>query len=251
MKIIKTDQEVQKLIKAGQLLAEVKQIIYDLVRPGVSLKELDAIAFKEIEKRNAKPSFLNYQGFPATICASVNNVLIHGIPTDYVIQESDVVSIDLGLAFEGFHADSAFTKAVGKVSYQDQKIIDVAESAFWAGFNAIKKDATTLDIANAIFKVIKQNNLYTPKEFSGHGIGRTLHEEPYVYNYPNKNEVIKLQDNMVICIEPMILQNSAKVKILKDGWTVIATSNKNAAHYEQTVLIKNSKGIILTGEIKK
>ncbi|SYV91658.1 Methionine aminopeptidase, partial [Mesomycoplasma hyorhinis] len=131
MKIIKTDQEVQKLIKAGQLLAEVKQIIYDLVRPGVSLKELDAIAFKEIEKRNAKPSFLNYQGFPATICASVNNVLIHGIPTDYVIQESDVVSIDLGLAFEGFHADSAFTKAVGKVSYQDQKIIDVAESAFW------------------------------------------------------------------------------------------------------------------------
>ncbi|QJB71223.1 type I methionyl aminopeptidase [Mycoplasma sp. 1654_15] len=251
MKIIKTDQEIEILKKAGKLLAEVKQIIYDLVRPGVSLKELDAIAFKEITKRNAKPSFLNYQGFPATICASVNQKLIHGIPDEYIIKDSDVVSIDLGLIYEGFHSDTAFTKAVGQVSYNDKKIIQVAEDAFWAGFNAIKKDATTLDIANAIFKVIKQNNLYTPKEFSGHGIGTSLHEEPYIYNYPNKNDVVKLKDNMVICIEPMILQNSDKVKILKDGWSVIAASNKNAAHFEQMVLIKNNKGIILTGEIKK
>ncbi|AJR12152.1 Methionine aminopeptidase [Mesomycoplasma dispar] len=245
MAIIKTDFEISQIKIASKILAEVKAKVYDFVRPGISLKEIDAIAFKEIKAKNAEPAFLNYQGFPATICASVNEILIHGIPSDYVLKQGDIVSIDLGLSYNGFFADSAFTKSLGE-NAENEKLIKCAKEAFFAGLGAIKPGASTGDIGFAIANVIKSYGFFTPREFSGHGIGRQLHENPNIYNFGTPGKGVKLKDNMVICIEPMILQTSAKIKILNDGWSVIAKDGRKTSHYEQTVLIQNGKGVILT-----
>ncbi|WP_426461483.1 type I methionyl aminopeptidase [Mycoplasma hafezii] len=242
---IKDKSAIEKITRSCQILAEVKAVLWDFVRPGVSLKELDQLAFKEITKRGAEPAFLGLYGFPATACISVNEQLIHGIPSDYVIQEGDLVSIDLGCKYQGYNSDSAFTKGVGKISATDQKIIDVAKGSFEAGLAAIKKGARVGDVSYAIGQYIKKHNLYTPDEFCGHGIGLQLHEDPNVMNDGKKGTGPLLKDGMVICIEPMITQ-SPGIKILKDGWTVVSRDGKNTAHYEHTVLIKNGRGVVLT-----
>ncbi|MGL5204935.1 MAG: type I methionyl aminopeptidase, partial [Metamycoplasmataceae bacterium] len=180
------------------------------------------------------------------ICASVNEELIHGIPSKRILVEGDLVSIDIGAIYDGYFSDSAFTKAVGNASDEDLFLIKVAEEAFNVGLHAIQKGARTGDIAFAIGSYLKSQNVYTPIEFSGHGIGKSLHEEPYINNDGRKGTGELLKDNMVICIEPMILQKSRKIKILKDGWTVISMSKMKSSHYEQTVLIKDGKGIVLT-----
>lgn len=243
---IKSAFEIEKIKKSCQILAEVKQIVFDHVRPGVSLKELDSIAFKEILKRGAQPNFKGLYGFPATICASVNQELIHGIPSDYKIQNGDIVSIDMGCMYQGYHSDSAFTKGAGTITKEDQKIIDVAKKAFEAGLNAIKPGARVGDISYAIGQVIKKNNLYTPFEYCGHGIGTSLHEDPQIFNDGKPGTGPLLRDGMVICIEPMILQGSRKIFLLEDDWTVVSASGKNASHYEHTILIENGKGVVLT-----
>lgn len=243
---IKSDREIQKITKSCKILAEVKQIVYDHVRPGVSLKELDSIAFKEINRRGAKPNFKGLYGFPATICASVNEELIHGIPSNYVIKDGDIVSIDMGCIYEGYHSDSAFTKGVGNITKEDQKIINVAKEAFQAGLKAIKPGARVGDVSYAIGQVIKRNNLYTPSEYCGHGIGTSLHEDPMVPNDGKPGTGALLRDNMVICIEPMILQGSDQIFVLDDEWTVVSANGKNTSHYEHTILIKDGKGVVLT-----
>lgn len=242
---IKNEQQIRKITKSCQILAEVKQIIWDFIRPGVSLKDIDQLAFKEIIKRGAKPAFLGLYGFPATACISVNHELIHGIPSNYKVKDGDLVSVDLGCLWEGYNSDSAFTKPVGNVTKNDLKLIEVAKGAFEAGLKVIKKGARVGDISAAIGQYIKKNNLYTPEEFSGHGIGLELHEDPYVPNDGKKNTGPLLKDGMVICIEPMITQSKG-IKILSDGWTVVSIDGKNTAHYEHTVLIKDGKGIVLT-----
>lgn len=242
---IKNEQQIRKITKSCQILAEVKQIIWDFIRPGVSLKDIDQLAFKEIIKRGAKPAFLGLYGFPATACISVNHELIHGIPSNYKVKDGDLVSVDLGCLWEGYNSDSAFTKPVGNVTKNDLKLIEVAKVAFEVGLKAIKKGARVGDISAAIGQYIKKNNLYTPEEFSGHGIGLELHEDPYVPNDGKKNTGPLLKDGMVICIEPMITQSKG-IKILSDGWTVVSIDGKNTAHYEHTVLIKDGKGIVLT-----
>lgn len=243
---IKSSFEIEQITKSCQILAEVKQIIFDHVRPGISLKELDSIAFKEIIKRGAKPNFKGLYGFPATICTSVNQELIHGIPSNYKIKDGDIVSIDMGCVYKGFHSDSAFTKGVGNITKQDQKIIEVAKQAFNAGLKAIKPGARVGDVSYAIGQVIKKNNLYTPSEYCGHGIGTSLHEDPMIPNDGKPGTGPLLKDNMVICIEPMILQGSAAIYVLEDEWTVVSASGKNSSHYEHTILIKDGKGVVLT-----
>ncbi|TQC51457.1 type I methionyl aminopeptidase [Mycoplasmopsis mucosicanis] len=243
---IKNELEITNITKSCQILAEVKQVIYDSIRPGVSLKELDSIAFNEIKKRGAKPAFLGLYGFPATMCISVNEELIHGIPSEYKLKEGDIVSCDLGCIYKGMNSDSAFTKGVGKISHSDQKLIDVAKEAFEAGVKAIKPGARVSDISYAVGQVIKKNKLYTPSEYCGHGIGYNLHEDPNVFNdgVPGKGPLLK--DGMVLCIEPMVMQKNARIKVLSDGWTVVSASGLNNSHYEHTVLIRNGKGVILT-----
>lgn len=246
---IKDAVAIEKITHSAQILAEVKAIVFDAVKPGVSLKELDSIAFKETIARGGQPAFKGYQGFPATICASLNEELIHGIPDNRRLVEGDLISIDMGVIFEGYYSDSAFTKGVGKIKASDQRLIDVAKQAFIAGLNAIKPGARVGDIGAAIGTIIKAAKLYTPNNFSGHGIGKQLHEEPYVFNQGVAGTGPLLRDGMVICIEPMILQDTAQVFLKKDGWTVVAKSRKNASHYEHTVLIKDGYPIILTGGI--
>lgn len=242
---IKNEDQIQKITKSCQILAEVKQVVYDFISPGVSLKEVDQLAFNEIIKRKAKPAFLGLYGFPNTACISVNEQLIHGIPSDYIIKDGDLVSVDLGCIYQGFNSDSAFTKAVGNVSSTDKKLIEVAQSSFKAGLKAIKPGARIGDISAAVGAYIKKNGFYTPSEFCGHGIGQALHEDPNVPNDGVKGTGPLLKDGMVICIEPMITQ-CKRIVIQKDGWTVVSADKKNTAHYEHTVLIKNGKGIVLT-----
>ncbi|UUD36372.1 type I methionyl aminopeptidase [Mycoplasmopsis citelli] len=243
--LIKTSEQIAKITKSCSILAEVKQIIYDFVRPGVSLKEIDQLAFNEIKKRNAEPAFLGLYGFPATACISVNEQLIHGIPSNYVLRDGDLLSVDLGCKWKGYHSDSAFTIGVGKISPANQKLIDVAVGAFNAGLKAIKKGARIGDISHAIGTYIKRAGYYTPEEFCGHGIGLNLHEAPNVPNDGKKGTGMLLRDGMVICIEPMITQ-TPRIKALSDGWTIVSENNSNTSHYEHTVLIKNGKGIVLT-----
>lgn len=248
MIILKTDSEIEKIKKACQILAEVKTIVFDFIRPGVSLKEIDSVAFKEIKKRGGKPAFLGQYGFPNTCCISVNHELIHGIPSSYIVKDGDIVKIDTGVIYDGYYSDSAFTKGVGNITEQDKKLIQVAKDAFYAGFNAIKVGKRIGDISYAIGKYIKSQGFFTPDEYTGHGIGKSLHEDPYVYNdgYPNSGPLIR--NKMVICIEPMILQKSKDVIVLPDGWTVVDPHKLNTAHYEQTVLIDNDKACILSGD---
>ncbi len=243
---IKSQREIELITKSCEILASIKKIVRDAVRPGVSLKDLDSIAYNETLKAGAKPSFLGYNGFTGTICASVNEELIHGIPTNRILEDGDLLSLDMGVVYEGYHSDSAFTISVGQSTKENQWLINVAEQAFKKGLEAIKPGATIGDIGFAIGSYIKEQGLYTPKEFCGHGIGKQLHEDPYVFNEGKKGEGLQLRDGMVICIEPMILQDSSKIKVLRDGWTVVAKSGKKSSHYEHTVLIKNGKGIVLT-----
>lgn len=245
-KYIKTKEEINKITKACAILAEVKEILYDFVRPGISLKELDSIAFKEIKKRGGEPAFLGYQGFPATICASLNEELIHGIPDKRILKNGDILSVDIGVIYQGYYSDSAFTKGIGEISSKDQDLIQVAKDAFYAGLAAIKPGSKTGDIGYAIGQVIQSRGYFTPKHFTGHGIGKNLHEEPSIFNFGQPGQGVLLEDGMVICIEPMILQKTSQVWVKKDGWTIVSKSKLNASHYEQTVLIKNGQGIILT-----
>ncbi|MDC8916495.1 type I methionyl aminopeptidase [Metamycoplasma hyosynoviae] len=245
---IKTLEEIEKIKKACSILAEVKKIVYDFISPGVSLKEIDSVAFKEIIKRQGKPAFLGQYGFPNTCCISVNEELIHGIPSDYVVKNGDIVKIDMGVIWDGYYSDSAFTKGVGDISEQDKKLIQVAKDAFYAGFDAIKVGKRIGDISFAIGSYIKSQGFYTPEEYTGHGIGKELHEDPIVDNdgIPGTGPIIR--NGMVICIEPMILQKSKNVVVKKDRWTVVDPYGLNTSHYEQTVLIYDNKAYILTGD---
>ncbi len=243
---IKSQREIELIKKSCSILASIKKIVRDAVRPGISLKDLDSIAYNETIKAGAKPAFLGYKGFKGTICASVNEELIHGIPSDRILNDGDLLSLDMGVVYEGYYSDSAFTMSVGQTTEENERLINVAQTAFEKGLNAIKPGARVGDISNAIGEYIKSQNLYTPREFTGHGIGSHLHEEPYVYNEGKKGTGPLLKDGMVICIEPMILQGSNRIRILKDGWTVVSQTNKKSSHYEHTVLIKNGKGVVLT-----
>ncbi|MCT4469851.1 type I methionyl aminopeptidase [Mycoplasma sp. HS2188] len=243
---IKNQKQIEDIIKSCQILAEVKQVVYDHIRPGVSLKELDTIAFNETVKRGAKPAFLGLYGFPATACISVNEELIHGIPSDYVLKNGDIVSFDMGCNYNGMNSDSAFTKGVGDISPVNKKLIRVAKEAFEAGVAAIKPGARVGDISYAVGQVIKKNKFYTPSEYCGHGIGFDVHEDPDVYNDGKRGQGPLLVDGMVICIEPMVMQKNAQIKVKRDQWTVVSASGLTNAHYEHTVLIKDGKGVILT-----
>lgn len=248
MILIKYPFQIEKIKKACAILAEVKTILYDFISPGVSLKDIDSVAFKEIRKRGGKPAFLGQYGFPGTCCISVNNELIHGIPSDYIVKDGDIVKVDTGVIWDGYYSDSAFTKGVGNITKKDEELIKVAKDAFYAGFNAIKVGKKIGDISAAIGNLIRKRGYYTPDEFCGHGIGKSLHEDPNIFNdgTPGTGETIK--NGMVICIEPMILQKSKDVLIKEDGWTVYDPLNLNTAHYEQTILIDNDQAYILSGD---
>ena len=244
---IRKEKEIKLLREAGKILAEVKKVVFDSIVEGITTLELDEIAYKEIIKRNAKPAFKGYGGFPGSACISINDEMIHGIPSkDKVIKNGDLVKVDLGVIWKGYYSDSAFTKPIGDVKKEDIKVIEVAKGAFWAGVSAIKPGARLGDIESAIGDFVYKNKMFVPLEFSGHGIGTSLHEEPYVHNQGTAGTGPLLKNGMVIAIEPMILQKSEKVRVLSDKWTVVSQDGLNTAHYEHTIAIWNDKVEILT-----
>ena len=246
MGMIKTTEEIALIKKACFILKEVKKEIKKFIKAGITPLYLDKIAYKKMKQLGGKPNFLHYQGFPNSICVSVNEQLIHGIPNDRPFQEGDVVSIDCGVKWKGYHSDSAFTIGIGEISSENQKLIKVAEEAFFAGLSQIKPGAFIGDVEWAIGELIAKKGYYTPDTFAGHGIGQNLHEEPSIFNFGIKKTGPLIKNGMIFCVEPMILQGSSETFFLDDNWTVVASSKRNASHYEHTVLIENNYPKILT-----
>lgn len=244
---IKTPSEIALLRQGGKKLAQVKKVAYDAIKPGVSTWEIAQKVEKQIHKLGCKSNFKGYHGFPSAACVSINEEMIHGIPSkNKIIQKGDVVKVDVGLIFKSWHLDSAFTKGVEINSQSDQKLIKIAREAFEIGINQIKLGSRIGDISSAIGDFVKSQGYFVPTNFAGHGIGKELHEEPLILNYGFKGQGPLLKNGMVLAIEPMILQTSNEVKILKDGWTVVSVDKLNTSHYEQTIAIVDGFAEILT-----
>ena len=232
--------------QACKITANARALAGDLVKPGVSTKEIDRAVNEYIVSQGAKPSFLNYNGFPASACISVNSTVIHGIPGGYILKEGDIVSVDVGAFYQGFHGDCAATYACGAISTEAQKLIDVTKQSFFEGIRFAKKGARVLDISHAIQTYVESNGFSVVRSFVGHGVGRKLHEEPEVPNFGAPGRGPRLLPGMTLAIEPMVNVGTYDVKVLKDGWTTVTADGKLSAHYENTVLITDGEPEILT-----
>lgn len=245
---IKSKREIEVMRQASAIVATVLKEIMGMIEPGMTTADLDAHAEKRIREMGATPSFKGYHGFPASICASVNNEVVHGIPSKKrVIRAGDVVKVDTGAYFEGFHGDSCVTIAVGEVSPEAQKLIDVAQQALYAGIGQVKAGNALMDIAGAIEDVVKANGFSVVEDFTGHGVGRNLHEEPAVFNVRTRDMPnVKLRAGMTLAIEPILNAGSRHTKILPDRWTAVTTDNSLSAQWEHTVLVTDDGYEILT-----
>ncbi len=232
--------------EAGRIVALVHQKMAEIIQPGITTKALDDVARQIILEAGATPSFLNYQGFPASICASVNDVVIHGIPDHRVLNEGDMISIDVGACYKGYHGDSAWTYAVGKVSREAETLMETAKQALFQGLSKARAGARLTDISHAIGTYLEENNCSTPEQYTGHGIGSHLHEKPAVFNYGLQGRGPLLKKGMTIAVEPMVIAGKRQVDTLQDGWTVVTRDHSLAAHYEHTIVITDDGYEILT-----
>lgn len=249
---LKSESEIETMRAAAKIVATVLKEISEMTKAGITTADLDDHAEKRIREMGATPSFKGYHGFPASICASVNNEVVHGIPRKRkVIKTGDVVKIDTGAYYEGFHGDSCITIAVGKVKPQAQKLIEAAEEALYAGIAQVKAGNTLIDIAGAIEDSVKANNFTVVEEFTGHGVGRNLHEEPAVFNF-RTNDVpnVTLKSGMTLAIEPILNEGSKLTRTLSDRWTVVTLDRALSAQWEHTVLVTDSGYEILTDRTK-
>jgi len=248
MIIIKTHDEIETMREAGRITGEALLVGAELVRPGISTKEIDDKIRHYIEKCGAKPSFLGYGGFPGSACISVNDQVIHGIPSKHkILEEGDIVKIDVGAYKNGFHGDSANTFPVGKVSADALHLIEVTKHSFELGVEAAGKEGARLgDVGSAIDGYVVENGYSTVKKYVGHGVGHDLHEDPNVPNYGSAGHGAKLYKGMVIAIEPMVNIGRPEVKELPDGWTVLTRDGSLSAHYEHTVALTENGPELLT-----
>jgi len=247
MIVIKTPEQIKLMRIAGRITGEALMLGGEMVREGVSTKQIDERIRHHIEKCGAKPSFLGYGGFPASACISVNDQVIHGIPSaNVILKEGDIVKIDVGAFIGGYHGDSANTFAVGKISDTAQKLIDVTKHSFELGVAAITENGRLGDIGAAIDGYVVANGFSTVKKYVGHGVGRELHEDPNVPNFGTAGRGARLCKGMVIAIEPMVNVGSSEVKELSDGWTVKTRDGSLSAHYEHTVAITENGPELLT-----
>lgn len=234
---LKKQEDFDKMATAGVCVAAVHGAVRAAAKPGVTMKALDDIAAEVTEAHGCYPSFLNYHGFPAHICASPNSVIVHGIPGDYELEEGDILAIDSGAIFEGYHADAAFTMAIGEVDHEAQRLIDVTEQAMWAGIGAVADGGRIGDIGAAVFEVGDQAGFGVVREYVGHGIGRSMHEKPEVPNYGKPGTGMRLRTGMAICIEPMFNAGTNESYVEDDGWTVQTADGALSAHFEHTVAL--------------
>ena len=243
---LKTPAELEVMRKAGRIVSELLRLLEKEARPGVSTQRLDEIAEEFIRSQGAEPAFKGYYGFPASICASVNEEVVHGIPGSRILKEGDVAGIDVGVKLQGFFSDAARTFAIGRVDAESQKLIEVTREAMDAGIAQAIAGARLSDISSAIQQVAESKGLSVVRQFVGHGIGRNLHEEPQVPNYGKPGRGPTLQVGMALAIEPMLNLGSHEVEILKDGWTVVTKDRKRSGHFEQTVFVGEQKAEIVT-----
>ena len=243
---LKSSHEIELMRRAGKITAAARALAGEMVKPGVTTQEIDKAVEEFIRKEGAVPSFLNYNGFPASVCASVNDEIIHGIPGPRVLKEGDIVSIDVGAYIGGFHGDCAATFACGKISPEAQRLIDVTRQSFFEGIKYAKEGYRVLDISAAIQQYVESNGYSVVREFVGHGVGAQMHESPEVPNYGRPGRGPRLLRGMTLAIEPMVNAGSAAIRQMSDGWTVKTLDGKWAGHYENTVLITDGEPEILT-----
>lgn len=248
---LKNSAQIALMKEAGRITGEALLIARDMVRPGVSTYEIDTAIRHHIEKCGAKPAFLGYGGFPASACISINDEVIHGIPSkDRILREGDVVKIDTGATYKGYVGDSARTIPVGKVSEEAQKLIEVTRNSFWRGVEALQVGNRLGDVGAAIDALVRENGFSTVKRYVGHGIGTDMHESPDVPNFGTAGRGIRLCAGMTFAIEPMVNVGTFEVKEMPDGWTVTTMDGSLSAHYENTVAL-TSEGVLILTEVEK
>ncbi|MBT3393152.1 MAG: type I methionyl aminopeptidase [Elusimicrobiaceae bacterium] len=247
MIVIKTEAEIERMKVAGKVVAQVLEILREAIKPGVSTKQLDTIAYNKIKELGAEPAFLNYHGFPASICASINEELVHGIPSEQrILKQGDIISIDTGAKIGGFYGDAAITVAVGKISHEAQRLMDVTKQCLKLAIKEAKPGNYLGDIGYAVQKHAEANGMSVVRDFVGHGIGRALHEEPQIPNFGNKGTGVLLEEGMVFALEPMVNLGNFDVKVSDDNWKVVSKDGKINAHFEHTIAITKNGAKILT-----
>ena len=244
--ILKSDEEIAIMREAGRIVAQVLQILAREVRPGLVVKELDEIVRREYAKRGVTPTFLGYHGYPATVCVSVNDEVVHGIPGDRVLQEGDIVSIDLGATYDGFVADAALTVGVGKISPEAERLIRATEEALLKGIGAARAGVPLGAISSAIQKHVESHGFAVVREYVGHGVGRQMHEDPQVPNFGPPDRGPTLMKGMVLALEPMVNMGDWRTKRHDDDWTVSTLDGSLSAHFEHTIAIRNDDAEVLT-----
>lgn len=243
---IKNDEQIKLMRISSEIVAKAHQLVESAIRIGITTKELDKIAEDFILSQGAIPSFKGYNGFPASICASINEEIIHGIPSLRKLKDGDIISIDIGAYINGFHGDAARTHIVGNASNEAKKLVEVTRECFFEGIKFAKPGHHLHEISEAIQIYVEKNGFSVVREYVGHGIGKKMHEEPHVPNYKPVNRGPKLQKGMVLAIEPMVNIGTREIKTLDDGWTVITRDKKYSAHYENTVVITDDEPELLT-----
>ena len=232
--------------RAGRLTAQARALAGSMVAPGVSTLEIDAAVRKFIESHGARPSFLNYNGFPASACISVNEVVIHGIPDHRKLKEGDIVSVDVGACLDGFHGDCCATFPCGEISAEARHLIQVTERSFWEGIKMARAGNRVYDISHAVQQYVEANGCSVVRDFVGHGVGAKLHESPEVPNFGPAGHGPRLQSGMTLVVEPMVNLGDWRVKVLGDGWTTVTVDGSLAAHYENSILITDGEPEVLT-----
>jgi methionyl aminopeptidase len=247
--VIKSPQEIATLREAGRINARALEAVRQLIRPGVTTAELDAAAEEVIRKHGAVPTFKGYPGpypYQASICASINEQLVHGIPGKRKLQAGDIISIDCGSTFEGFVGDSAFTMGVGEISTQAQRLIEITEQALYVGIKQMRANNRVGDVSAAIQEFVESSGFNVTREYTGHGVGRQMHEGPQVPNYGIAGRGQILRQGMTIALEPMVLIGTSQTRVLPDQWTVVSADGSLTAHWEHSVAITDGEALILT-----
>lgn len=244
---IKSDREIELLRVAGNIVYQTHQYLKQYIKPGITTLELDKLAEDFIKRKGATPSFKGYEGFPASICTSINEQVVHGIPSNRKLKNGDIISIDIGACYKGYHGDSAWTYEVGTIDDEKKKLLCYTERALFEGLNQIKPDNRIGDISFAIESYAKKHNLGVVKELVGHGVGTNIHEDPDVPNFGKKGTGPKLKKGMVIAVEPMLNLGSSNIVMLDDNWTIETEDYSPSAHFEHTVVVTDDGYEILTG----
>ena len=243
---LKSEEEIGIMREAGQKLARVMNKLRSEVKPGVKTKDLDILARKLIKEEDGKPNFLGYNNFPAAICTSINEVIVHGVPSDYQLKEGDIISLDGGLEWKGFHSDMAITVPVGKISLETQRLLRVTRKSLKLAIKKVRPGNRIGDIGNTIQRYVESQGFGIVRELCGHGIGRNLHEEPQVLNYGKRHKGEKLREGMVICIEPMVTMGNWRIIQGKDGFSYVTSDGSLSAHFEHMIAVTKEGSEVLT-----